>query len=67
MDKSGIWLLTIFRHFYGAVTLQRYDRAMLEQRIEQQFIDSADLKYQAAQGRDEAGRLPLRCGGGASG
>ena len=49
MDKSGIWLLTIFRHFYGAVTLQRYDRAMLEQRIEQQFIDSADLKYQAAQ------------------
>jgi len=49
MDKSGIWVLTIFRHFYGVVTLQRYDRAMLEQRIEQQFIDSADLKYQAAQ------------------
>jgi len=29
--------------------LQRYDLCMLEQRIEQQFIDSADLKYQAAQ------------------
>jgi D-sedoheptulose 7-phosphate isomerase len=28
---------------------QRYDDGMLEQRIEQQFIDSADLKYQAAQ------------------
>ncbi len=27
----------------------RYHHAMLEQRIEQQFIDSADLKYQAAQ------------------
>ena len=26
-----------------------YDRYMLEQRIEQHFIDSADLKYQAAQ------------------
>ncbi len=26
-----------------------YHRAMLEQRIEQHFIDSADLKYQAAQ------------------
>ena len=26
-----------------------YDRPMLEQRIEQHFIDSADLKYQAAQ------------------
>ena len=29
--------------------LQRYDSLMLEQRIEQQFIDSADLKYQSAQ------------------
>ena len=29
--------------------LQRYDTHMLEQRIEQQFIDSADLKYQSAQ------------------
>jgi D-sedoheptulose 7-phosphate isomerase len=29
--------------------LQRYDSFMLEQRIEQQFIDSADLKYQSAQ------------------
>ena len=29
--------------------LQRYDSTMLEQRIEQQFIDSADLKYQSAQ------------------
>lgn len=29
--------------------LTRYHRPMLEQRIEQQFIDSADLKYQAAQ------------------
>jgi len=29
--------------------LQRYDSPMLEQRIEQQFIDSADLKYQSAQ------------------
>jgi D-sedoheptulose 7-phosphate isomerase len=28
---------------------QRYDDGMLEQRIEQQFIDSADLKYHAAQ------------------
>jgi len=28
---------------------QRYDPTMLEPRIEQQFIDSADLKYQAAQ------------------
>lgn len=27
----------------------RYDGSMLEQRIEQHFIDSADLKYQAAQ------------------
>jgi D-sedoheptulose 7-phosphate isomerase len=27
----------------------RYDPAMLEQRIEQHFIDSADLSYQAAQ------------------
>jgi D-sedoheptulose 7-phosphate isomerase len=27
----------------------RYDRAMLLQRIQQQFIDSADLKYQCAQ------------------
>lgn len=32
-----------------AFTLTRYHGAMLEQRIEQQFIDSADLKYQAAQ------------------
>jgi len=31
------------------VTLQRYDEAMLEQHIEQLFIDSADLKYQSAQ------------------
>ena len=29
--------------------LQRYDSTMLEQRIEQQFIDSADLKDQSAQ------------------
>ncbi len=29
--------------------LTRYHRPMLEQRIEQHFIDSADLKYQAAQ------------------
>jgi len=29
--------------------LQRYDPSMLEQRIEQLFIDSADLKYQSAQ------------------
>ena len=29
--------------------LTRYHRPMLEQRLEQQFIDSADLKYQAAQ------------------
>ena len=49
MDKSGIWVLIIFQHHREAVILQRYDRAMLEQRIEQQFIDSADLKYQAAQ------------------
>ena len=35
-EQSGSW---------GAVII----RAMLEQRIEQQFIDSADLKYQAAQ------------------
>jgi D-sedoheptulose 7-phosphate isomerase len=33
----------------GDGTWQRYDPPMLEQRIEQQFIDSADLKYQAAQ------------------
>ena len=32
-----------------SVICQRYDHFMLEQRIEQQFIDSADLKYQAAQ------------------
>ena len=31
------------------VSLQRYDEAMLEQHIEQLFIDSADLKYQSAQ------------------
>lgn len=31
------------------VAVTRYHSAMLEQRIEQQFIDSADLKYQAAQ------------------
>jgi D-sedoheptulose 7-phosphate isomerase len=31
------------------LTLTRYHQSMLEQRIEQQFIDSADLKYQAAQ------------------
>jgi D-sedoheptulose 7-phosphate isomerase len=30
-------------------TLNRYHSPMLEQRIEQHFIDSADLKYQAAQ------------------
>jgi len=29
--------------------MSRYHQPMLEQRIEQQFIDSADLKYQAAQ------------------
>jgi D-sedoheptulose 7-phosphate isomerase len=29
--------------------MTRYHQPMLEQRIEQQFIDSADLKYQAAQ------------------
>jgi len=29
--------------------LTRYHQPMLEQRIEQQFIDSADLKYQSAQ------------------
>ena len=29
--------------------LTRYHHAMLEQRIEQHFIDSADLKYQSAQ------------------
>ena len=29
--------------------MNRYHQPMLEQRIEQQFIDSADLKYQAAQ------------------
>ena len=29
--------------------MTRYHRPMLEQRIEQQFIDSADLKYQSAQ------------------
>ena len=32
---------------YGC-NLTRYHRHMLEQRIEQHFIDSADLKYQAA-------------------
>ena len=32
-----------------AITLTRYHQPMLEQRIEQQFIDSADLKYQSAQ------------------
>lgn len=31
------------------LALSRYHVRMLEQRIEQQFIDSADLKYQAAQ------------------
>jgi len=31
------------------VAMQRYDEAMLEQHIEQLFIDSADLKYQSAQ------------------
>lgn len=35
---------------YEAIsTLRRYHWPMLEQRIEQHFIDSADLKYQAAQ------------------
>ena len=29
--------------------MNRYHQPMLEQRIEQQFIDSADLKYQSAQ------------------
>ena len=48
MDQSGIWVLTV-NHFSRLVEGQRYDRRMLEQRIEQQFIDSADLKYQAAQ------------------
>ena len=48
MDQSGIWVLTV-NHFSRLVEWQRYDRRMLEQRIEQQFIDSADLKYQAAQ------------------
>ncbi|MCD6078277.1 MAG: hypothetical protein K0R89_2215, partial [Ramlibacter sp.] len=28
---------------------RRYHQEMLEQRIQQNFIDSADLKYQAAQ------------------
>ena len=31
------------------MAVTRYHSTMLEQRIEQQFIDSADLKYQAAQ------------------
>ncbi len=33
----------------GEVVFNRYHCRMLEQRIEQHFIDSADLKYQAAQ------------------
>ena len=33
----------------GGITVTRYHCQMLEQRIEQHFIDSADLKYQSAQ------------------
>ena len=39
----------VFPKYHIHVTLQRYDEAMLEQHIEQLFIDSADLKYQSAQ------------------
>jgi len=42
-------MLEVFPKAHGRVMLQRYDEAMLEQHIEQQFIDSADLKYQSAQ------------------
>jgi len=60
--------------------LDRYDRPMLLQRIQQQFIDSADLKYQCAQSLAPAveaattavlvsvtgGGKVLSCGNGAS-
>jgi D-sedoheptulose 7-phosphate isomerase len=42
-------MLEMFANDHKYVKLQRYDEAMLEQHIEQLFIDSADLKYQSAQ------------------
>ena len=44
--ESLIWLKAAFEERRSQDMLQRYDSLMLEQRIEQQFIDSADLKYQ---------------------